>query len=262
LPILVRILLLLVVVPLAVIAEETPYSQLYFRDIRSKDSVLHILRGRAIVRKCDAVLVVFDTVTFDPPPGQSEFNLDAAYRSDLSGWLDALSHWSAKSTPLYAATTISSKPVRVGKAGWREAIEERLGLAWWESKAFPRFEPATTWMGRLLSRTEGSRKMLALVTGDVLPEAWADPHGLGLTPATWRKKLLRIGEYWNEERIGTLFRDRGAVLDIVAPEARFGDFLAVRDLPDLPWASRPTLPRHPAGGRVDLSERFGSNTPL
>ncbi|MHC4862023.1 MAG: hypothetical protein ACYTDY_18235, partial [Planctomycetota bacterium] len=248
-------------------AEETPYSRMYFRDIRSKESVLHILRGRATVRRCDTVIVVLDTATFDPPRGTNEFNLDGDFRPDVPGWLDALSTWSTPSEEktdrprgvvFYAATTISSRPVRVGEKGWRERIEKRLALEWWDSKAFTRFEPATAWMSRLLGQTPGSRKMLALVTGDILPETWADPSGFGMTPGRWRKKLLPIGKYWNEERIGSLFAEQGAVLDLVAPEARFGDFLPLPDLPELPWASRPVFVR----SRTTLPERFGSLTPL
>jgi len=86
-------LLLLVAPSLPGSAEETPYSQLYFRNIRGKPSAVSILRARAMVRRCDAVLVVLDTATFDPPPGVSEFNLDNSFQPDVAGWLDALAAW-------------------------------------------------------------------------------------------------------------------------------------------------------------------------
>jgi hypothetical protein len=225
-------------------ADETPYPQLFYRDIADPKGVLGIIRGLVLRRRPDSVLVVFDAATFAPPPGMNEFNFTHDFPSDIPAWLDALE---AVKPPgevtVHAATTLSGKPLEVGKPGWRESLLAALRLPWWSRKDLRRLPAAPTWISRLLSKVPGyDRRMLVLVTGEVLPEMWAD-HSMGsFAPEKWRRKLLDRGAYWNEEVVAAAALRYSATLDIVAPEARFGDFLPVTDIPEAPWAARPTIP--------------------
>ena len=82
--------LLLLLCPTTGLAKETPPDALYYRDVATEKGVGQLLRTRAIVGESDAVLVVLDTATFRPPPGQNEFNFTHDFPSDVTRWLDAI----------------------------------------------------------------------------------------------------------------------------------------------------------------------------
>jgi hypothetical protein len=240
---------------------------IYVRD-KDEDAVVRELRG--IAREYGTVLWVFDTATFNPPPGRNEFTVVHLYRDDLPKWRAAIASIAGpEKCPVYVATTLSKKVVPVAGEGWQASIERELSAAWWEAPSFS-FEPAATWMERLVDQA-GRPCMVVLVTGDILPEQTAKapfdplsmlPKGIGDLPLpddlpegvksavraqlarpptdeSWRSKLAPVGAYWDEERVGAVLRERSSGLFVIAPEARFCDFLPVIEIPDVPWASRP-----------------------
>ena len=258
---------------------DTRLQDLYFRDTGSIPDTVKLLLARAAYHGHDAVTVVFDLVTFDPPPGRTEFVTDHRYRDDLLPWIEALEAAAPRaSRPLFAAVTTSVAPVRVGDFGWRAEVRRELDVEWWDDRAFREFQPAARWAERLCARTPGKRPLLALVTGDVLPEQWAHSGQRDngqRDDERWRRKLSPIGEYWDEESVASAVRNANGSLTVVAPQSRFGDFLPVGDIPEAPWASRPILPpvteiRVPENVEgpdvlprsVFWLRRFTSNTPL
>jgi hypothetical protein len=238
-----------------------PDPRMIVRDVRTCDQALRAIDGQSIVHNADAILFVFDAVTFDAPPGHSEFS---SYRPDVTRWLDALEAWVARRAargggpgretraaprgggPIHAAVTFSARPLIVGSPAWRKRIQGHLSRPWWSDDAFKSFEPATSWMNRLLGSLPGKRRMLVLVTGDLLPERMADrSHSMDPGREVWRRKLLRVGQYWDEEAIGRRLERKNVVLDVIAPEARFCDFWPLQEIPELPWAARPDIRIHP-----------------
>lgn len=236
-------ILVLVLAPVAGRADETPAGLLYYRDNADPGAVVGLLRNLAIRRRADSVLVVFDAATFAPPPGDNEFTAAHVYARDVPAWLDALEALEPPGEArVFAATTLAGRALALREDGWRASLETLLRLPWWERKDLREFPPATAWIARLLGSVPGPRRMLVLVTGEILPEAWADHDRGGPEVAAWRRKLPEPGGYWDEERVAAAVRAAGATLDVVAPEARFGDFLPTTDIPELPFVSRPRVP--------------------
>lgn len=245
---------------------ETPASSLYLRDVATHRRALEILDGRTMRRKSEAVLIVFDTVTFAPPPRLNEFRLVQDYSGDIEKWLTALEEWHVRAPGnVWLATTTSASPHRLGAPGWRAAIDCDLQRSWWEGN-FSGFSPATTWMSRLLQKVPGARRTLCLITGELVPERLADvtrDRNAGLLPTeSWRQELLPVGSYWNEEAVGSYLKSRDTVLDLIAPEVRFCDFWPLQELPELPWVSRPRIPVVPGAPPESQTRRFQSRTPM
>ncbi len=253
---------------------ETPNSHLYLRGVKTHSRALEIIDARADRRQSDALVIVFDAVSFSPPPLLNEFKIVQDYRGDIEAWLDALTAANAKAgasgtkTPgnVFVATTLSSSPRRLGAPGWREALRRDLERRWWEGQGLAKFAPATSWMARILQKVPGPRRTLCLITGELLPERLADATrdrtARLMPPERWRKKLLPVGSYWDEEAVGFCLKNRGTVLDVIAPEVRFGDFWPWQELPELPWASRPGVGVRPGTPKHLLPKRFHSATPL
>ena len=217
--------------------ESKPAPFEYVRDASDFAQVARLLASR---EGFDAVLVVLDSISFAPPPGSHEFSVGHNYGADFVEWTKALGSASAK-RPLYAATSRSAKPVRVGDANWSAALYSDLGEKWWEERKPPLFESAARWMPRLLAQVPGKKKLIALVGGIFTPETWTS-WDTTTAENRWRRALAPVGAYWDEEAVGEAVAAKGAVLWIVAPEARFGDALPVEELPQAPWACRPALP--------------------
>jgi len=233
----------------------------YVRGARDREGVVRELATRSA--DYATVLVVFDTATFNPPPGRSEFEADHRYREDLPAWLASVTLLaSAAKRPVLVATTSSLKALPALGDGWKEAIGRDLAVPWWKTDSFA-FEPAVKWIARLVdekgarggSTPHPSTCMLVLVTGDILPEEavrgvfdvfshLGEAEGAAGLPTdeSWRAKLLPLGGYWDEEEVAKTLHKRSSGLFVVAPEARFCDFLPVVEIPDVPWASRPVAP--------------------
>jgi len=197
-----------------------------------------------------SVLCILDAATFNPPPGDSEFTADHRYRDDLASWLESVKTLAGKTKcPTYVAATSSAHVVRAEGDGWQTQVERDLAPEWWEASS--PFVPAAKSLARLVDEAHG-HCMVVLVTGDILPEAtvqgtFASPvfpedDAAAEAKETWRSKLLPVGEYWDEEKVANALRERSSGLFVVAPEARFCDFLPVVEIPDLPWVSRPVMP--------------------
>ena len=126
---------------------------IYHRDTGSPSGALGVLRNLAIRRGADRMIIVFDTITFDPPPGRTEYSVHHDFRSDLPGWIDAIAAFRPpENTTLHVATTTSAKPHDTTKPDWRKEFEEELATAWWARDDFDSFESAPKWLSRLLSR--------------------------------------------------------------------------------------------------------------
>jgi hypothetical protein len=227
-------------------AEEavTPPGRLYRGDAGDEAAAVGVIRGRAISRGRDAVLFVFDRVTFDPPPGRSEFRYGHDYGSDLEDWLRALEAPGALGPArVFAATTTCARPVEVGSPDWRKPFLFLPGRSPWTGKKLESLEPALRWIRRLAGRLPGRRRAVVLVTGESFPEDLAPQTGnvIRSNREFWRNLLCRFGTYWEEEAIGGFLAGKGIELDVIAPEARFGDFLPHTDVPELPWAARPSV---------------------
>ena len=236
---------------------ETPVSALYVR--RPGDgpvAACELLAKDAAARHVTQVLVAFDAISFAPPPGRNEFNTEFRYRQDLPEWIDALEGWAK--TPgidIWAATTLMERPVKVGMPEARASLAKEAERAWWDDKTIHAFEPAANWAARFLgqrgwlsassneSDTASKSRMTLVVAGGLTPERWVPESSLDEGPAfRWRRMLLPVGTYWDEERVGSVFRRAHCPLYVVSPEARFGDSTPFSDLPDFPWQSRPMLP--------------------
>lgn len=270
---------LLVAFALAAAADDAP--RIYARGVKDRAAVVRELAARSAGYA--SVLVVLDLATFAPPPGECEFAADHRYREDLPDWFTSIATLAAAAgKPTSVAATSSRKPVPVA-GGWREAIERDLGVAWWKAEGFA-FEPAAKWIARLLDErtARGGTApscMLVLITGDILPEqavrgvfdvrallhdVEGAPEWLRKgTPAdeSWRSRLLPVGAYWDEEEVATVLRKRSSALSVVAPESRFGDFLPVVEMPDVPWASRPVAPPDVGGASRRLDEQLKPTLP-
>jgi hypothetical protein len=251
----------------------------YVRDAATPDAVVRAALSRAADRGSDGVLFVFDTITFDPPPGRNEFVERHRFKDDLPKWIDAvrLAGDSPKAPPIAVAATTSDAPTALGGSKWEARLGGEMHRDWWDDRAFEGFEPAARALPRLVAKAPGKRRTLVLVTGDVTPEKRA----MGLVPPAdagkdWRRKLCAAATYWEEEKVGAALADLDASLIVVAPEARFGDFLPLEDVPQAPWASRPQAIAS-LGGDLDSvatplppgvaaappkSGRFDSSTPL
>lgn len=229
-----------------------------FEYVRDATDFAHVARILASREGVDAVLVAFDSISFSPPPGSHEFSVGHSYAADFVAWTKALGAASAK-RPFYACSSRSSKPVHVGDADWEAALKTDLAERWWEEKKPSPFEPAAKWMPRLLEKVPGKRKLIALVGGLLTPEAWRT-RDASSREDRWRRALAPVGAYFDEEAVGDSVAAKGDVLWIVAPETRFGDALPVEELPQAPWACRPSLPTEvpalpsPDRARPDLSK--------
>lgn len=230
---------------------ETDARSLYVRRTGGVAGAVSKLLDRT--RDAKTVLFLLDTATFAPPPGRNEFTMDHRYRDDFDQWLDALARETAKrKTRCLVGLTTSARLAEVGTEGWRAAVRRDRERRWWEEPKG--FRAAARWMRRFLKQARisgpsspAAGRALILVTGDILPEQWVIGY-FGGEPEPWRRLLSPIGGYWEEEKIGALLAQARCPLLIVAPEARFGDFTPVTELPELPWAARPEMPG--AGPRV------------
>lgn len=226
----------------------------YVRDVRTIEGVV----GSALTRAgAEPVLFVFDTISFLPPPGSSEFTSEYRYREDLPRWIKAIGDRcgaAPESRAAFVAASTSTRPVRVGARDWETDLRRDLDAEWWNGPAKRAFPPAHERLPRLLAALPGTRRTLVLVAGAFPPENWIRqrPFRGGLSTESWASRLAEPGAYWDEEKVGSAVRDAGASLVVVAPEARFGDFLPRGDIPDAPWASRPVSESFPMNRLPDI----------
>ena len=244
-------LILLAAVAAAARADDGPDP--YVRDLPSIARVVDRIAGEAHARRAKEVLVAFDHVSFAPPPGRNEFRADHAFANDLEAWLDALHVWQAKSgLTIHAVVTTATDRVAVGEVGWRERIRHALDPGRWTAGA-PRLEPALRWIQRHLPR--GARKaspgLVVLVASEITPERWVEATAGPEAAAPWRRALLAVGRYWDEEAIATALGRAHGTLFVVAPEVRFGDETPLPTRPELPWAARPQRPPPDLFGSFD-----------
>jgi hypothetical protein len=255
-------------------APETPFR--WIREERTPHAAVQRVLREAANRGCDAVVFVFDMISFAPPPGRHEFTSNLTLRYDLPQWTGAI--WGAESSrardaagapppgapaaptpPVWIATTRSrhALPVSVESS---EAIRQELGKAWWNERRFKSFSPAERWALRLGGSVPGSRPAIVLIASDLPPEdraAEAVADDADADETRWRRKLLPRGRGFDPERVAGAIEALHGVFFAIAPEARFGDFLPVPDVPQSPWATRPaawilrdgTAERSPQTGR-------------
>ncbi len=237
---------------------ETRARDLFVRRVGSEPrDAVEFLRKEAKAKGVKDAIVAFDAISFAPPPGRNEFNSEHRFADDLPEWLDALRTWKTEDgIDLRAGSTLMGRPERVGEPGWGERISEEANRTWWDEGGFGGFEPAGQWVTRFLAQRGWLTDMpgpfdavpdgafLVLVCGNLTPERWVrwtseddeeDSH--------WRRLLLPVGDYWDEEHVATQCRRAHVMLHVVSPEARFGDFLPLSEAPDLPWVSRPIWPQ-------------------
>ena len=106
-------------------------------------------------RRIDAgqVLVVFDAVTFAPPPGLTEFTSEYAFCLDLEAWTKALGAWPEGSGAVLRATSsLAPRTVLVGGADWKADLLGIVTRPWYESDQVQQLEPADRWMTRSAAR--------------------------------------------------------------------------------------------------------------
>ncbi|MFV1957776.1 MAG: hypothetical protein ACC662_00040, partial [Planctomycetota bacterium] len=215
------------------------------RGLRGIDQAVDFVVREAKRRGAVEVLVVFDQITFDPPPGRNEYRADADYAGDLDGWLDALRRQAGEGkVTLRVAATLDRESVAVGDEGWREALAGALKRPWWSEAGFPGFEPALAWLRRLAPRGRSRRApgMVVLIASEMTPERWVGGGGAGGGNEAWRRRLLPVGSYWDAERIGRTLSGLHDPLTVITPEVRFGDEVPRTTRPDLPWTARPQRP--------------------
>ncbi len=216
---------------------------LYVRDLATPAAVLERIAAEASHAGVREVTVVFDRITFAPPPGRNEYRADHDYPGDLGRWLDATAAWAAKGgVAIRVAPSAGAEAIPVGAARWRETLADDLAAAWWDEKG--RFEPAARLLARLAPRgSADAPALVVLLASEWTPERYVDGDG-----EAWRDLLLPVGTYFDPERVAEALRARGARLVVVAPEVRFGDEVPLPTLPLLPWAARPMRPPPDAFG--------------
>lgn len=250
--------------------EKTRPEDVYLRSVRTIERAFHLLEGEAEQRGVEQVLFVLDAASFAPPPGVTELSYEYGYFHDLDKWIDGLGTWAAPNKRSFRATSSwNPKTVEVGKGNWKLRLRDIVTRPWWAHRKTPKFEPALRWIRRLLDRTAihdlggggPAPRMLVLVGGALTPERWVVPGTRYRKDYEfeWRRKLLPVGEYWEEEKVGALLAGANCPLFVVAPEARFGDMAPIPEMPQLPWAARPQHP-HPMIA-LGLSRLFGGLAP-
>lgn len=216
-------------------AADTPGFR-YVRDVRSIAAAAAILRSEAETRGCDALLVVFERISFGPAPDTSVWTSGHRYRDDVPEWCAALDAVAADGRlPVFAAATTSPRPVHV-EPGWADDVRDHLDGAWWDDRRFKRFPSSAAWVRRLAAGTRARRPAVAYIAGEFPPE-----HDIDVPDEQrwWRRKLRDAGEGFDAESVGEAVAARGGAFLVVAPEVRFGDHLPLADVPQFPWAPRP-----------------------
>lgn len=209
----------------------------------------------AKTRGAGQVLWVFDAATFAPPPGLTEFTSEYAFCDDLPRWIEALGAWPADGPVLRVTSSLAPPTVGCQGDGWQARVNALVQRPWYEGDGMRKFEPAARWIPRLLGATEvvaGQRtdlpRVVVLVTGHLTPERWVPAEATEGYESEWRTRLLPVGAYWDPVEVeAALDRNRASLL-VIAPEARFGDERPASELPELPWAARPTFPGSDIGG--------------
>ena len=230
------VLLVLVGSPLAR-AKPSPAADVYLRSATTIRGALEVLQSAVEGKGAPEVLVAFDQTTFAPPPGRNEYRYDHDYAGDLDAWLDGLERWAqSSSVPLSAVSTTGAATVRVGRAGWRTTLRGQVEDDVWSRSG--RLEPALGWIRRWMPRGKGRahEAFLVLLASEMTPERWAEGN------EGWRRRLLPVGEYWDEEAIASALEGAHCALWVIGPEVRFGDEVPFVTLPQLPWASKPQRP--------------------
>lgn len=261
--------LVLLVLPLGLLreasgAEDTlAPAALYVRAPRSIAETVCYLESEARRIGATEVLVAFDAASFDPPPGLTEFTLEYPLFQDLPAWLHALEEWASRSTCMLRGTSsLAPRTVDLKEPGASATLTDLINSRWWEGERPAQLPSAARWMSEALARSEAAVRakdstpvrMLVLVACAVTPERWLQADVDKGYESEWRTKLSPVGAYFEEGRVAAALSRAACRLYVVAPEARFGDFSPLVELPELPWAARPQLPI--AELRVD----FGQST--
>lgn len=235
----------------AVRADDPLPGDVYVRSRMDIGQTVRWLEREAERLEASQVLVAFDIATFAPPAGLTEFSMQYAFFRDLSRWLAALADWAKRAEiSLRGTSSLAPFSVDLTEGGALERLRELVERRWWEGDQVTELEPAARWMKRLLDRTESALgasttrgpRLLVLVSGAVTPERWIPAHRTFGWESEWRTKLRPVGEYFDEQAVGTVLQREGCRLYVVAPEAYFGDFSPMPEMPPLPWAARPQFP--------------------
>ena len=246
----------------------TQRSSLYRREATSIDEAVQTLICDAQTHHPECVLVVFDTITFNPPPGTSEYSSGGPPRTDVSAWLTAIKASAARlRTTVFVAASESEKIAALDSATPSNVAVDTLSPSWWNAPPARRFRNFSETLARLVPLCKSASTTIILITGELLPESTTPSNAKD--DELWRDRLLRRGDYWNEETLISTLRSSRARLVIVGPEARFGDFRPASDLPEAPWAARPHVPEEaPSDGVAGVSSnsdgspcRFAATVP-
>ena len=248
-----------------VVAEEGSITSLYVRNAKDLRSTMRALETEAKLRDATQVIVALDAPTFDPPPGLTEFTLAYPYFDDLDPWCEAIAEWARSAPyPVRGTSSLAPRSIDMTRTNAASELADLVRSRWWRGERPAVLPTAAQWMPDILARTDDEvrsrdatpRRLLVLVAGDALPERTAGAAARQGYESEWRSKLLDPGTYFDPVAVdAALTRFRCSLL-VVAPEARFGDFTPIVELPELPWAARPHLP--PDDFRVTVEQREGS----
>ncbi len=252
---------------LATAAEDPQARDVYVRARMDIGQTVRWLEREAERVEASQVLFVFDAATFAPPPGLTEFSMQYAFFQDLGRWCRELETWAGRAEiSLRGTSSLAPLSIDLTEAGALERLQTLVQRSWWKGEAVTELEPAARWMKHLLARTESALggatthgpRLLVLVSGAVTPERWIPAHRTPGWESAWRTKLRPVGDYFDEQAVGTMLQREGCRLYVVAPEAYFGDFSPMAEMPPLPWAARPEFPPDDLLGRI--ANRRGGGT--
>jgi hypothetical protein len=237
----VAILLVLLCTRRSGVGQDRREEPLYVATAGDIAAVVQGVLGSAEGESRDAVVFVLDTPSFFPPPNDRLFQRDHCYSGDAKLWLSAMRQLPMSTRHVFYVTgTQPPHPIRVGDANWAEDFElEQSRSRWWQIAVNgATVRSASQWIGNVLDAVPGKAIQIVLVTGGVEPE---EPCGTRRDASTTGlSSLLPRGAYWDDTSIIEKLRRRRVRLDVVAPQARFGECYPADEIPSAPWAARPT----------------------
>ncbi|MGE0192211.1 MAG: hypothetical protein AB7T63_09225 [Planctomycetota bacterium] len=245
-------------------AEEGEITSLYVRNARDLRATMRVLETEARLRDATQVIVALDAATFDPPPGLTEFTLAYPYFDDLDPWCEAIAEWARRASyPVRGTSSLAPRSIDMTERDAAVALADLVRSRWWQGERPAVLPTAAQWMPDILARTEDTvrardaspRRLLVLVAGDAMPERTARAGSAQGYESEWRTKLLEPGTYFDPVAVDAVLTRFRCSLLVVAPEARFGDFTPIVEMPELPWVARPHLP--PDDFRISVEMREG-----
>jgi len=188
----------------------------YERGLRSIPDVLSKLDGYARAADRGVLVFVFEQADFCK---RGHLFDETDYHAQLGSWCEGIETWAqTRGIRVMVALTGSKAPHPVRRKGTLRKALLRDAARW-------RLVPPKRWLSRLFRVPKAKRGALVYVAGESDPEDWS-LAGLGLPQAG----RVRGRPPWDFEPVARSLRRTGAILYVVAPEARFDQFLPVPEI--------------------------------